>query len=148
MVGPHLDYAAYWDNQFDFYTYVKTMKYIQWKYGVPDQFRSQYVYDLFERIDPLEAFQAERDLKFEFESQSKCRKLTRAYVAAKGLLKALKITRTAYGTRQEACYLTDSNDRCDVPIVIDSGSSISVTPFKEDFILDQGFVVAEMSARW
>ena len=131
--GPENDWGAYWDSHFDLYTYVQTQKYVEYKYGMPSWFRGIYLERLLTQNEPLDAYAKYRALShIETLSTKKSRGLPAAFVAATGLVKALGVER-ASNISQKGAYLTDNQHRSDVPIVIDSGSSISVTPFIDDF---------------
>ena len=90
----------------------------------------------FNILDPLTTFRFQRDLLFEFDLAHKVNCPRMANIAAMGLCEELGITRQEGRRMQQSCYLLDNTHRSDVPIVIDSGSSMSVTPFLEDFITD------------
>jgi hypothetical protein len=55
-----------------------------------------------------------------------------AYIAAAEILTQLNCPRSAVPL--SGVFLTDNSARYDVPVVIDTGASFSITPFEEDFV--------------
>jgi hypothetical protein len=55
-----------------------------------------------------------------------------AYIATAEILSQLNCPRSSVPL--SGVFLTNASARYDVPVVIDTGASFSITPFKEDFV--------------
>ena len=89
--------------------------------------------DLLSRIPPLGAFECEMTLKQHvFAIQSQYNQIERAYIAAADLLEEIQGHRPPNSV-MSGTYLSD-NVQSELPIVFDTGASLSVTPVLEDFV--------------
>ena len=92
---------------------------------------------LLKLIDVLEVNITEFNIETDFfilKSENKThREVNTAYIAAANLMKELHYKREPAG-QYECAYIADNHHRCDVPVVIDTGCSFSVTPFVQDYV--------------
>ena len=129
-LDPREDWSEYWErNTTSWPTYIETMTMVTTKYGVPLDTCKR----LLESIDVLELFNAEFEMKFGLMNRpGNDSTFGNAFIAAADLLKELRYER-APGSKFEGAYIADHVNKCDVPIVFDTGCSFSVTPFLDDF---------------
>ena len=119
------EWGGYWDN----------LPYEIWGWDQHHWYQQKYHLDSYEEYGGFNSFCAQLDplSYFHFEQKTNC--LTSnlvvpskfsAYIAAENLQSALSLSRAS------AKFYNMTSDG--VPIVIDSGASTSVTPFREDFV--------------
>ena len=88
---------------------------------------------ILDELDPLRDLQYERLISNSLYDLVSTDRVARAHMLATDLLTGLGVTRS-HAHRAEA-YLADDKET-DLPIVFDTGCSLSVSPFKSDFVGD------------
>jgi hypothetical protein len=86
-------------------------------------------------MNPLDWFLLEKNMTIGqvLTLKRETQKLQRAYVAAAALMDDLKMERPK-NSIQQGIFLSSEQHKHDVPIVFDTGASMSVTPFEDDFV--------------
>ena len=86
-------------------------------------------------IDPVEWYRrADSISSRQFCLSSERRNLTAGSVAARRILKTLNVLRPAELGGLHGAFLSDTEYASNIPIIIDTGASFSLTPFMEDFV--------------
>ena len=97
---------------------------------------------VFDQLDPLEWFQQEKALAdanyLTLQSQQVIKRAKESAIAIQYKLPFAMIARTALPNAKDmhGVYLTGAIHKNDTPIVLDTGASISITPYRSDFIGD------------
>ena len=105
------------------------------EHGVPSEKKKP---SLLEHIDVLNILRNGFNLNYELLLVPRAgdqRVFSSAFIAAADLYKELRYDRPI-DSRFEGAFIADRTQGCDVPIVIDTGCSFSVTPFPEDFVTE------------
>jgi hypothetical protein len=100
-------------------------------YGMTSKAAMQY---LLKVIDPLEWFLQQKRLSLSIQSVRQSNMFQRAFLAAAQILKDIDHPRNPLG-EQHGVFLQGhhNHNQREVPIVIDTGASFSLTPYLEDF---------------
>ena len=97
---------------------------------------------VFDQLDPLEWFQQEKALAdanyLTLQSQQVIKRAKESAIAIQYKLPFAMIARAALPNAKDmhGVYLTGAIHKNDAPIVLDTGASISITPYRSDFIGD------------
>ena len=103
-----------------------------------NSFTEETVQALFDYLDPLDWYDTMQLVQNSLFAGSRAVDVGMCFRAEAQVLRELGATRAANALGRGAYNATNGSNRHEMPIVIDTGCSVSLTPFLEDFITEIG----------